>query len=77
MRTLLIALFIITIHAILVGCASNPATGGTDLVLMSQSEEIKIGREMHEEFVQQGALYPDPDQLEQMVDYVISLGPNE
>lgn len=24
-----------------------------------------------------GALYPDPDQLEQMVDYVISLGPNE
>lgn len=43
------------------GCATNPATGGTDLVLMSEKEEIKIGTEMHEELIKGGAAYPDPE----------------
>ena len=47
--------------AALAGCASNPGTGGTDLVLVSESEEIKVGREMHEEMAEQNALYPDPE----------------
>jgi predicted Zn-dependent protease len=41
------------------GCATNPATGKTDLVLMSESEEIKIGREMHEKMMAEGAAYDD------------------
>ncbi|MCZ6830207.1 MAG: M48 family metalloprotease [Gammaproteobacteria bacterium] len=41
------------------GCASNPATGGIDIVLMSESKEISIGREMHEKMMESGAAYPD------------------
>jgi predicted Zn-dependent protease len=43
------------------GCASNPATGGADMVLMSQGREIAIGREMHEKMVAEGAVYDDPE----------------
>jgi predicted Zn-dependent protease len=52
------------------GCASNPATGGTDIVLMSESQEIKIGREAHEEMMKEGAAYPD----EALQDYVNRVG---
>jgi predicted Zn-dependent protease len=41
------------------GCATNPATGKTDIVLMSEHEEIKIGREMHEKMMAEGAAYDD------------------
>ncbi len=52
------------------GCASNPATGGTNIVLMSESQEIKIGREAHEEMMEGGAAYPD----EALQDYVDRVG---
>jgi predicted Zn-dependent protease len=41
------------------GCASNPATGGTDIVIMSQGREVAIGEEMHQEMMAQGAAYDD------------------
>lgn len=41
-------------------CASNP-TGGTDFVLMSESSEISKGEELHQEFLQQNAIYNDED----------------
>jgi predicted Zn-dependent protease len=40
-------------------CATNPATGEHDIVLMSESSEIKKGREMHEEMIKKGAAYDD------------------
>ena len=40
-------------------CATNPATGGHDIVLMSEHSEIKKGREMHEEMIEKGAAYDD------------------
>jgi predicted Zn-dependent protease len=51
------------------GCASNPATGGTDLVIMTQGKEISIGQEMHEELMAGGARYDDPE-LQAYVDRV-------
>jgi len=42
------------------GCAHNPATGGTDLVVMTQGREISIGQEMHKELMDQGAAYDNP-----------------
>jgi len=41
------------------GCATNPATGETDIVLMSESQEIKLGREAHEKMMADGAAYED------------------
>ena len=45
--------------ALLTACAGNPATGGADIVLMSEYQEISIGKEMHEKMMESGAAYPD------------------
>ena len=45
---------------LLSGCASNPATGKTNIVLMSEHGEMQKGRAMHEELVADGtAVYAD------------------
>ena len=51
------------------GCASNPATGGTDIVLMSESSEIAIGKEEHKKLMDQGAAYQD-EELQAYVDKI-------
>lgn len=51
------------------GCASNPATGGTDIVLMSESREIAIGKEEHKKLMDQGAAYKD-EELQAYVDKI-------
>ena len=43
------------------GCAGNPATGGTDIVVTTQGREVAIGREMHQKLVEEGAAYDDPE----------------
>ncbi|MEE4660089.1 MAG: M48 family metalloprotease [Halieaceae bacterium] len=45
--------------ALAAGCATNPATGDLDVVLMSEGKEIEIGREAHEEMMAGGAAYDD------------------
>ena len=51
-------------------CATNPATGGTDVVLMSEAKELEIGRQMHPKIVQQYGRYAD----EQLQAYVSEVG---
>ncbi len=59
-RSISIVIFVIsTIY--ISACAMNPATGKTDLALMSESQEINIGREMHVEILKQMPVYPDAD----------------
>ncbi|MFK8016091.1 MAG: M48 family metalloprotease, partial [Gammaproteobacteria bacterium] len=41
------------------GCASNPATGGTDFVTMSEEKEIEIGRITHPQILQKYRVYND------------------
>ncbi len=43
------------------GCASNPATGGASVVVMSQGKEAKIGEEMYQEIAKEGAVYDDAE----------------
>ena len=43
------------------GCATNPATGRRQLMLMSEQEEIQIGRQSDAEIRQQMGLYNDPE----------------
>jgi predicted Zn-dependent protease len=52
------------------GCASNPATGGADVVTMSEKKEIEIGRQMHPKILQQYGRYND----EQLQAYVNDVG---
>lgn len=53
----------------LAGCATNPVTGGQDLVLMSEKDEIAIGRQAHQQVLQEYAVYNDAE-LQGYVQYV-------
>ncbi|MBA3563888.1 MAG: M48 family metalloprotease [Gammaproteobacteria bacterium] len=52
------------------GCAINPATGDRDFVLMSEAEEIALGRQYHPQVLTQYRVYEDPE----LQEYVQSLG---
>jgi predicted Zn-dependent protease len=45
----------------LAGCASNPSSGGSSVVVGSQGREVEIGNEMHEQMMAEGAAYDDPE----------------
>jgi len=51
------------------GCATNPVTGGTDMVTMSEAQEIELGRKMHPQILQQYGRFDD-EQLQQYVSEV-------
>lgn len=42
------------------GCAVNPVSGKQDLVLLSESDEIALGRKTNKEVLQQYKVYDDP-----------------
>jgi predicted Zn-dependent protease len=43
----------------LAGCATNPVTGGKDVVMMSEAQEVEIGRKAHAQVLQQYGRYDD------------------
>jgi predicted Zn-dependent protease len=45
---------------LLAGCARNPATGQRELMLVSESQEIQMGRQYDQEVIASIGLYPDP-----------------
>ncbi|MDO8351143.1 MAG: M48 family metalloprotease [Gallionella sp.] len=53
MRFLILSLLI----TLLSGCAQNPVTGSTDFVMMSESQEIAIGRQSDEQVKKQYQVY--------------------
>ena len=55
MRGLLLALVLMS----LAGCALNPATGRNDFVLMSERQELELGRRYNQEILKQNPLYSD------------------
>jgi predicted Zn-dependent protease len=54
---------------LLTGCAGNPATGGANVVVMTQGREVSIGEEMHQKMMAEGAAYDDVE-LQAYVDRV-------
>jgi len=54
-------LILLLIFISITGCAVNPATGGQDLVLMSEQSEIALGRKTHKEILQQYSVYDNPE----------------
>ena len=53
-----------------VGCATNPATGRRQLMLMSEAQEIQLGKQSHGEVVAALGLYDD----QELQQYVSDLG---
>jgi predicted Zn-dependent protease len=52
------------------GCATNPVTGGKDVVTISEAQEIEIGRKAHPQILQQYGRYED----EALQQYVNTIG---
>lgn len=46
---------------LLAGCATNPVTGENDFVLMSEDQEIALGRKMHPQVLQEMGKYDAPE----------------
>ena len=57
MRALRTLFFVV----IIAGCATNPATGRRQLMLMSEAQEIQIGRQTDAEIRKQMGIYNDPE----------------
>ena len=51
-------------------CATNPVTGKQDFVLMSEKQEIDIGRRYHKEILKQYKVYDNPE-LQQYVSDIV------
>jgi predicted Zn-dependent protease len=66
MRFLMISLLL----SILSGCAQNPVTGSNDFVMMSESQEVAIGRKNDEQIKKQYKVYGS----KALQDYVNSVG---
>ena len=52
------------------GCSINPVTGQQDFVMMSENQEISLGKKYHAQVLQQTPVYKDKD----LQDYVQSIG---
>ena len=42
------------------GCATNPVSGKQDFVLMSEAQEINLGKKAHQQVMQQYRAYDNP-----------------
>jgi len=51
---------LLAIIALLAGCARNPVTGATDFVLMSEDQELALGRQTSIQVAKQYRRYDDP-----------------
>ena len=68
MRGILNFALLLTV-VLLSGCAVNPVTGQQDVVLMSEEQEIALGRKYHQEVLQQYGVY-DNQELQAYVNNV-------
>ncbi|NKB60872.1 MAG: M48 family metalloprotease [Gammaproteobacteria bacterium] len=57
--TLIKITFVVLGLSALTGCATNPVTGDTDFVLMSEESEIKLGKQSHKAIIKQYSIYHD------------------
>jgi predicted Zn-dependent protease len=68
-QQILLGLCFTTVILCINSCAVNPATGTPDLVFMSESDEIAMGKEMHEKLLKSVPIYQD-DKLSAYVDAI-------
>ncbi len=64
------ALPFLFVLAFLVSCATNPATGRTELNFYSEEDEIAMGREAHEQILREYGVYDEKPELNDMVDRI-------
>ena len=63
-------LFLSLIFFLVIGCSVNPVTGKQDFVIISESQEIQMGREYNAQILRQNPVYQD----QELQDYVQTIG---
>jgi len=63
-------LFLLISFAWVISCSINPVTGKKELMLMSESQEIQLGKQNDQQVIQSYGLYKDP----QLESYIESIG---
>ncbi len=63
-------ILIIFALSFLTSCAVNPVTGKQDFVVMSENQEIQMGREYNAQILRQNPVYQD----QELQDYVQDIG---
>ena len=63
-------ILIIFALSFLTNCAVNPVTGKQDFVMISENQEIQMGREYNAQILRQNPVYQDQD----LQDYVQAIG---
>ena len=63
-------LFLSLIFLLVIGCSVNPVTGKRDFVIISESQEIQMGREYNAQILRQNPVYQD----QELQDYVQTIG---
>lgn len=63
-------LFLSLIFLLVIGCSVNPVTGKQDFVIISESQEIQMGREYNAQVLRQNPVYQD----QELQDYVQTIG---
>ena len=53
--------FLLIFYMVFLGCSVNPVTGKQDFVMMSESQEIAMGKKYHAQILQQTSAYEDPE----------------
>jgi predicted Zn-dependent protease len=66
MRALRVVIALCSVCSLPTGCATNPVTGSSDFVLMSEDQEISLGRKYNDEILKEMPAYHDPV-LEELV----------
>jgi len=61
---------VVAVLAIVIACATNPATGKKELMLVSEGQEIALGKQEDQKAVASFGVYDDPA----LQDYIASLG---
>ena len=70
MQQRLTLIAIATIAFLLPSCATNPATGKTEFNIVSEQEELAMGKEAHEEILGELDVYDEKPELNAMVDRI-------
>ena len=66
----IILMALLLLSSLFSGCAVNPVTGQQDIVLMSEDQEIALGRKSHQQVLQQYGVYDN----QELQDYVKNVG---
>lgn len=70
MRNLRTTVVAITLAVVTVACSTNPATGKREFNIVSESQEIAIGRQSHQQILEEFGVYREKPELNRLVERI-------